>query len=144
MQLHTIKSKNRTYSQRIARGGKRGTTSGRGQKGQKSRAGHKIRPALRDLIARLPKRRGFQNKPTSPVAVVVNLSTIERRLKRHGGERVVSPASLRAWGIVPKRHTGPIKLLATGNLIGTVTVRGLSVSAAAKTKIEKAGGTIEG
>lgn len=143
MQLHSIASKNRKRSQRIARGGKRGTTSGRGQKGQRSRAGHKIRPALRDLIARLPKRRGFQNKPTSPLVVVVNLSAVERRLKRHGGERTVTPETLRSWGIVPPRHRGPIKLLAVGALSGMLTVRGIAVSKAAQAKIEKAGGSIE-
>ena len=45
-------------AKRIARGGKRGRTSGRGQKGQKSRSGRKIRPAIRDLVQRTPKLRG--------------------------------------------------------------------------------------
>jgi len=64
MQLHelqpTFPNKDR---KRIGRGGKRGTTSGRGQKGQSSRAGHRIRPAERDFIQRLPKLRGVKNKP---------------------------------------------------------------------------------
>ena len=64
MQLHELQpdtpNKNR---KRIGRGGKRGTTSGRGQKGQTSRAGHRIRPAERDLIQRLPKLKGVKNKP---------------------------------------------------------------------------------
>jgi large subunit ribosomal protein L15 len=48
---------------RVGRGGKRGTTAGRGTKGQKARSGHCIRPAERDLIQRLPKLRGYKNKP---------------------------------------------------------------------------------
>lgn len=64
MQLHELQP-NHGYAdrKRIGRGGKRGNTSGRGQKGQKSRAGRRIRPAERDLIQRLPKLRGVKNKP---------------------------------------------------------------------------------
>ena len=39
-------------------GSGKGKTAGRGQKGQKSRSGHRIRPAVRDMIQRLPKLRG--------------------------------------------------------------------------------------
>lgn len=59
MQLHELQAIHENKeAQRIGRGGKRGTTSGRGQKGQKSRSGHRIRPAVRDMIQRLPKLRG--------------------------------------------------------------------------------------
>jgi len=64
MQLHDLKPLHpNKSSKRVGRGGKRGTTSGRGTKGQRARAGHRIRPAERDLIQRLPKLRGFANKP---------------------------------------------------------------------------------
>jgi large subunit ribosomal protein L15 len=65
MQLHQIKpahEANNKDKKRIGRGGKRGTYSGHGMKGQKSRAGHRIRPAERDLIQHLPKLRGSGNK----------------------------------------------------------------------------------
>jgi len=63
MQLHELQPLHKNgCKKRIGRGGKRGTTSGRGTKGQKSRAGHCIRPAERDFIQRLPKLRGFKNK----------------------------------------------------------------------------------
>lgn len=63
MQLHQLQPLYKLKDKkRIGRGGKRGTYSGRGQKGQKARAGHKIRPALRDLIQRLPKLRGIGNR----------------------------------------------------------------------------------
>lgn len=59
MQLHLLEPLHHNLEKkRIGRGGKRGKTAGRGQKGQKSRAGHKIRPAERDFIQRLPKLRG--------------------------------------------------------------------------------------
>ncbi len=59
MQLHEVKPIHKNESRkRIGRGGKRGTYSGKGIKGQKSRAGRKIRPAVRDLIQRTPKLRG--------------------------------------------------------------------------------------
>jgi len=64
MQLHQLQPANKNQKKkRIGRGGKRGTYSGRGVKGQKSRAGRHIRPAERDLIQRLPKLRGQKNKP---------------------------------------------------------------------------------
>lgn len=63
MQLHEIKKpENIKDKKRIGRGGKRGTYCGRGIKGQKARAGAKIRPALRDLIKKIPKIRGYRFK----------------------------------------------------------------------------------
>jgi len=143
MQIHDITPSNRTRATRIGRGGKRGATSGRGQKGQRSRSGHKIRPALRDLIARLPKRRGFANKTKSPKPLVVNLSAVERHLKKGSREPVVTLQSLRAWGVIPRRYAGEVKVLATGAFTTAVTVRGLYISAGAKAKVEKAGGKVE-
>ncbi|MCL4405157.1 MAG: hypothetical protein M1361_00055 [Patescibacteria group bacterium] len=63
MQLHDLKPRHaRFLKKRVGRGGKRGTFSGRGTKGQRARAGHKIRPAERDFIQRLPKLRGVGNR----------------------------------------------------------------------------------
>ena len=59
MKLHEIRSPFRTHKKRrVGRGGKRGKTSGHGTKGQKSRAGRKIRPQIRDVMKRFPKKRG--------------------------------------------------------------------------------------
>jgi large subunit ribosomal protein L15 len=62
---HTLspRTKKRRKSIVVGRGGKRGKTSGRGGKGQTARAGHKIRPEIRDLIKKLPKRRGSRQEP---------------------------------------------------------------------------------
>jgi ribosomal protein L15 len=56
MQLHTLKRKTqRQTKQQVGRGSKRGKTSGRGQKGQTSRAGRKLRPEIREIIKKIPK-----------------------------------------------------------------------------------------
>jgi len=139
MQLHTIKSEKQGRVQRVGRGGKRGTYSGRGLKGQKSRSGRRIRPAERDLIIRIPKKRGFRNKPKSPSAFTVALS----KLSKMTG--VIDRESLKKAGIVPNRFlfSSAIKILSAGDAPKGVTFRGLTVSKAAKKKIEEAKGTVE-
>jgi len=64
MQFHTLtrKTKNKK-SYKVGRGGKKDKTSGRGTKGQKSRAGSKLRPEMRDTIKRVPKLRGRGTSP---------------------------------------------------------------------------------
>ncbi|MBI2591620.1 MAG: uL15 family ribosomal protein [Candidatus Brennerbacteria bacterium] len=72
--IHKIKK-----NKRIARGGKRGTYSGRGIKGQKSRSGHVIKPQERDLIIRIPKLRGFRNKSLRGKPIIVNIGELEKK-----------------------------------------------------------------
>lgn len=63
MQLHELRPKHKIKKgKRIGRGGKRGTYSGRGMKGQKSRAGTRFEPIIRGLIKRYPKLRGYRFK----------------------------------------------------------------------------------
>jgi len=63
MQLHELKPTHKLKKRkRIARGGKRGTYSGKGMKGQKSRAGRRLEPVVRGLIKRYPKLRGYRFK----------------------------------------------------------------------------------
>lgn len=121
------KQKNKK-EKRIGRGGKRGTTSGRGTKGQKSRAGHRIRPAERELYSRLPKFRGFKNKPVSEKKAVLNIGDL----------------SSSSESIFTQDNLGKVKILGMGELKRPVTVKGLPVSESAKKKIEKAGGKVIG
>ena len=148
MQLHSFspRTKNKKNAP-VGRGGKRGKTSGRGGKGQTARAGHKIRPEVRDLIKKLPKRRGHgknraRTVKTNRVAVsAVNLAALEANYKT--GE-TVSPASLVARGLV-RRHKGRapvVKILGTGELTKALSVRGCTLSATALAALTKAGGTI--
>ena len=138
MQLHQLKTKNKLKNKkRVGRGGKRGTTSGKGQKGQKSRAGHRIRPAIRDFLIRIPKLRGSKNKPTSSKFVSVNLNTLEKKIK----EAVIDRQILIKYNIV-KGSEKNIIILGSGDLKRALEVKGLKVSQGAKKKIEEAGGKI--
>jgi large subunit ribosomal protein L15 len=118
-----------------------GTYSGRGQKGQKARAGGKMRPGFEGgqlpLIKRLPKKRGF-HKLFRVEYSVVNVS--ELTLFAAGSEVTVS--SLKNAGIV-KSLAKQLKILAGGELDRALTVKAHKFSAAAKAKIEAAGGTTE-
>lgn len=153
MQIHQLKRPSHLKkSHRVGRGGKRGTYSGRGMKGQKSRAGHRIRPQIWDYILRTPKLRGMTRKPnTSPFGsaqkskkpvCVVNLHQIE---KVFSNNQAVTPVSLLKNNVV-RSHKGKlplVKILGNGTITKKVSVKGIEVSAAAKEKIEKAGGSIK-
>lgn len=120
-------SKQKNYREkRVGRGGKRGTTSGRGTKGQKSRSGHVIRPAERDFLIRLPKLRGYRNK------------SINEKIR---GIRVDKLETLKGDEF-SKENLGNVKILDGGELKKSVNVKGLPVSKSAKEKIEKAGGKV--
>lgn len=114
MQLHNLSSQHRIKPKiRIGRGGKRGTTSGKGTKGQKARAGHKIRPALRDIIKKLPKMRGYKFRRFLIHPEVVNFAVLEKHFK--GGD-TISPAVLLDRGFVQriKGRMPRVKILGKG------------------------------
>lgn len=145
MKLHELPKSGDRRRTRVGRGGKRGTTSGRGTKGQKSRAGRVIRPAERDLIIRIPKRRGFRNKAVFTAPASVNLGTIARVFakKSSGGAVAIDKETLKAAGLVQARFSGKVKVLSGGEISFPVTVRGLLVSKGAEKKIAASGGTVE-
>lgn len=142
MQLHELRNKKKN-KKRIARGGAHGKTSGRGTKGQKSRAGHRIRPAERDLIKKIPKLRGYRFKSIGAKYAVVNLFAMNAAFA--SGD-AVTPESLYAHGLIEKKgNTFPlVKVLGGGVLEKKLTVDRCFVSASAKEKIEKAGGAVTG
>lgn len=136
------------YSRRVGRGGKRGKTSGRGGKGQTARAGNKRRPEWRDIIKKIPKRRGYGVNRSSTVRPKVTtapltLETLERNF--NAGE-VVTIKALVDKGIV-RRVSGripPMKVLSRGEITKKLSiVKGITLSAGAKEKIEKVGGTVD-
>jgi large subunit ribosomal protein L15 len=139
MKLHELKSIKSRVHRRIGRGGKRGTTSGRGTKGQHSRSGRRQRPAERDLIMRLPKLRGFRNKPKSDTVKVFNLDELSKKLKplAKTGPLEVTIDVLKTAGILGKKFKGEIKILATGEIEFPITLKGLKVSKSALEKIDK-------
>jgi len=143
MYIHELKRKHPLKKKRqVGRGGKRGKTSGRGTKGQKARAGGKLRPELRDIIKKLPKRRGYRFNiiPGSKVAVV-NVGSLENVFS--SGETVTREALVekklvrRVSGKIPA-----IKILGMGTLTTPLVIKSMTISVSAKEKIEKAGGTL--
>ncbi|PIR83056.1 50S ribosomal protein L15 [Candidatus Kaiserbacteria bacterium CG10_big_fil_rev_8_21_14_0_10_56_12] len=138
MQLHTLTSATKRHiPEPVGRGGKRGKTSGRGGKGQTARAGHKIRPEVRDQIKKIPKRRGHGKNRAHTVRserlvyAGVNLATLEAHYK--AGE-TVSPASLLAKGLVrrTKGRVPKVKILGTGTLSQKLVVKNCTLSASAR------------
>jgi large subunit ribosomal protein L15 len=116
-----------------------GKTSGRGHKGHKARTGGSTNPGFEGgqmpLYRRLPKR-GFTN-PFKVTAQVVNVG----QLKALDGTEVTQE-TLAAAGLI-RQASVPVKLLAQGDAERAYQVRGLACSAAARTKIEAAGGQVE-
>ncbi|MBI2454219.1 MAG: 50S ribosomal protein L15 [Parcubacteria group bacterium] len=142
MDLHSLKPKTKRHdAKRIGRGGKRGTTSGRGTKGQKSRAGHRIRPAIRDLMMKIPKLRGFKFKGLHDSFVTVDLNILENNF---GNGEKVTPRTLKTKGLVVYgRGSAPkIKVLDKGRLTKKLILENLSVSQKAASKILAVGGEV--
>ena len=145
MQLNTLTRKTpRKKAKQVGRGGKRGKTSGRGTKGQKARAGHRIRPEVRDVIKKLPKLRGRGKNGNTSIQQkmkVVNLTTLERLFT--AGETVTPQELAKRGAVSPRKGIIPvIKILADGEITKKLIISKCSVSASARSKIEKAGGSI--
>ncbi len=138
MQLHNLQPKHRQKAKkRIGRGGKRGTFSGRGVKGQKSRAGtRKGQPVIRELIKRYPKLKGYRSSGRQEKRAAVNLSTIEKRFAL--GEKV-SPRALLDKKIINKTKgkTPKVKILGRGDLTKRLVFENVQFSKAAQEKIKK-------
>ena len=142
MKIHDLKPAAGSHKkkQRIARGigGKGGKTAGRGSKGQRARG--TVKPGFEGgqtpLHRRTPKLKGFNN-PFRVEYHVVNLDTLES----FDAGTEVSPATLRARGLVAKR--GLVKVLGRGELTKAVTVKAHGFSESAKSAIEAAGGSVE-
>ena len=118
-----------------------GTYAGKGLKGQKSRSGDKMRPGFEGgqlpLIKRLPRKRGFVNIFRKEYSTV----NVDRLNVFEPGSEV-TPEKMHAAGLV-KTLRQPVKILASGEVSHAVNVRANKFSAAAKVKIEAAGGKAE-
>ena len=144
MELNNLKPKKgaRHAKKRVGRGpgSGHGKTSGRGEKGQKSRSGFSrslgFEGGQMPLHRRLPKR-GFTNIFKKDYAVV-NVSDLER----FDNGATVDEATLRQAGLVKGSHDG-VKVLGNGELSKKLTVSATKFSKSAKEIIEKAGGTCQ-
>ncbi len=141
----------RQERKRIGRGlgSGKGRYSGRGLKGQKSRAGsHKMRAGFEGgqmpMYMRLPKQRGSTSKDAMPVGPFrtftqgVNVRDLETRFEA-GAD--VTPEALKELGLIRNLRTD-VKILGHGDLSKKLTVTAHRFSANAREKIESAGGTI--
>ena len=143
MKLHELRAAPgaRKPRKRVGRGygSGHGTTATRGSKGQQSRAGGKFKPGFeggsRALIKRLPYKRGF----TNPFRVEYEAVNV-RDLSRFEAGTDVDLAAFKAVGLV--RTNKPVKVLADGEISIAVNVTAHRFSAAARTKIEAAGGRV--
>lgn len=141
MEIHTLKRQTKRIKVRLhGRGGKRGKTAGRGTKGQNARAGRKFRPVMRDVIKKLPKLRGYAFNSHQIKPVAINLSQLEV----FGKGETVSKETLAEKGILNKKlgKFPRVKILGTGEVKNALNFVRVEVSKEARTKIEKAGGTV--
>ncbi len=150
MQLNQLKPVHRKKQRkRVGRGGKKGTYSGRGLKGQKARAGRKPRPGFAGgdspLAKRLPKRRGERgrlkirqsSKSSNRLKpVILNLRDIEENFKKN---ELVSPKSLLEKGLIVKmrKKNRPVKILGQGQLKKKLIFKGVVFSKQSEQKIKQ-------
>ncbi len=143
MQIHEIKPIHKTKDKkRVGRGGKKGTYSGRGCKGQKSRAGRKMQPFMREVIKRFPKIRGYRHELKPNVVISIGLNVLENNFKE--GEKVTPQILVekkivrKVSGKVPK-----VKILSKGEITKKLLFEDCVFSQKAKEKVEKIGGVIK-
>lgn len=142
MQIHQLQPQHKNKGRkRVGRGGKRGTYSGRGVKGQKSRAGRKLQPIMRELIKRYPKIRGYRQELKPKHLVALNLEVLEKNFEAAGkitpGVLVEKKIIRKIRGVVPL-----VKILSKGELTKPLNIEDCLVSKQTRVKIEKAGGIV--
>jgi len=152
MQLHEIKPIHKLKKpKRVGRGGKRGTYSGHGIKGQRSRAGRRFKPIIRELIKKYPKLRGYkfkskiQNPKSTPHQKLVWGVNLEILEKKFNSAEKVNPEILLEKRIIRKikGRIPLVKILGKGKLTKPLIIEGCKVSKSAKEEIDKAGGAIK-
>ncbi|MFN8633360.1 MAG: 50S ribosomal protein L15 [Chloroflexota bacterium] len=143
MKLHELAPPDGAHRRRrrIGRGlgSGRGTTAGKGQKGQKARAGGGVSPHFEGgqlpLVKKLPYRRGFNNVNRVEYQAI-NLSD----LAKFPSGAAIDVAALIGAGLL-KNDRERVKVLGTGELDRPLTITAHKFSASARQKIEGAGGT---
>ena len=141
MQLHQLKPVHRPKKKKRLGQGDRFAGRGSGTRGQKARAGRKLKPLIRVLIKRYPKLRGYKFKRVSEKPVVINIETLNKKFKE--GDKINPQALLekklisKIKGRIPK-----VKILGEGEINKSLTIENCLVSKKAKEKIEKARGTV--
>ncbi len=130
---------------RVGRGSSSGlgTTAGKGNKGQQSRSGGKTYVGFEGgqmPLYRRIARKGFSNYPFKKEYVCINVELLETKF--NDGE-TVNKASLVEKGFISSKSNSMVKVLGNGEITKKLTVEVDKVSASAKEKIEKAGGSVK-
>ncbi len=140
--LHPAAGSKHSDAFRVGRGhgSGNGKTAGRGQKGQKSRSGGKIRVGFEGgqmpLYRRLPKK-GFKCRNSKKI-IAINLSELDR----FEADSVVTVDTLVEAGLVKNSYDG-VKILGNGEINKKLTVQVNAFSKSAAEKIEACGGKAE-
>ena len=141
MQIHNLKPKNKIKkSARVGRGGKRGTYSGKGGKGQTAHGGRKIPAELKEQILRLPKLRGATNQTHHIEVFEIQLKTLVQKCPDNFK---VNFESLRKIKLLPKR-VSKFKIIGKVSSIDKkLFLNNCPITNSAKAIIEKASGKVE-
>lgn len=145
MQINTLKIKTpRKKRKTIGRGGKKGTYSGRGGKGQTARSGSSINPLFEggrsSLIDRLKKLRGFKSK--KPKAFPIDLARLEKKFE--DGAEITRAALVKSGLLTKAQINDKIKILGAAAIKKKFKIeQGIMLSAASKKSIEASGGQIQ-
>lgn len=144
MQIHTLPTRNTESKKRIGRGGRRGTYSGRGNKGQKARSGGNVDPLFEggrsSLIERLKKARGFTSVKDKKIVL-----TLDKLQGMYDEGEVVSLESLVEKKIVSRKDKRRgAKILGTGTIEKKLIISPeIDLSESAHKSLEKAGATFQ-
>ena len=142
MQLHTLTVKHKRPSKkRVGRGGKRGTYSGSGMKGQNARAGGRPAPVVRELLKRYPKLKGYTRVRRQRKAQSVSLAVLAKRFLK---DEIVSPITLIEKGLIHQRKSSfpQVKIIGSFKVKTVLSIQGCALSPGAKKAIEESGGSV--
>lgn len=141
MQIHELKITKKASKKRVGRGGKKGTYSGRGMKGQKARSGASQAPTFEGgkttLVQKTKKLRGFKSLNKKNLAI--NLDQLNSKF--NDGDKVNSK-TLKGKDLIRKEDQG-VKILSEGKIDKKIVIENLLISKKAQEKIEKAGGQVK-
>jgi large subunit ribosomal protein L15 len=133
MQINSLKSRKLKSRKRVGRGGKSGTYSGKGMKGQKSRSGYSRRSTWEGgrttLIAATKKNKGFKSR--NPKNQVVSLDALENNFK--DGDKI-TPEILKEAGLINDISV-PVKILNNGTLKKKLEFKDVLMSDAVKKEL---------
>jgi len=134
MQIHHLKTTHKLKTKkRIGRGGKRGTTAGRGQKGQKSRAGHRIKQPIIELVKKFPKLKGLKNKSKQKKETLILHTSDLQKLQSKG---ILNKTILKSKNLIKDYGTN-VKILFDKPIDFPIKIEGLQMSKKVKEELEK-------